>query len=346
MNMKPCELKKNLPLNQIQEKFIADSRLTIQNILKGVDPRILLIVGPCSIHHLKSSFDYAKRLKVLSDEVSSHFFVVMRTYFEKPRTASGWKGYLYDPKLDESYDIVAGLKNSRKLLIDLSNLKIPAAMEFLEPSTPSYLSDLISWGCIGARTSESQTHRQMASNLDMPVSFKNSTSGSIDVAINGILSAAISHTYIGMCDNGFLSVVKTKGNPSCHLTLRGSDSKPNYDPESIGFSLKALKKANLLENLIIDCSHGNSERDFLKQPNVFQSVIHQIIEGNSNIKGIILESELFAGNQPILKDVSQMKYGVSVTDACIDFVTTETLIKWAFEKFKKNETLKTTMQHS
>ncbi len=339
----PYELTRELPLDQNQKKFITDSRVTIQNILRGDDPRILLIVGPCSIHNLKSASEYAKCLKALSDEVSSNFFIVMRTYFEKPRTACGWKGYLYDPKMDESYDIENGLKNARKFLIELSDLKLPAAMEFLEPTTPNYISDLISWGCIGARTSESQTHRQIASSLDIPISFKNSTSGNVDVAINGILSAAISHTYIGVDKNGSSCIIKTKGNENCHLTLRGSELKPNYDPESILLSLKALKKANLLEQLLIDCSHGNSRRDPLKQAVVFQSVVHQIIEGNQNIKGMILESELYAGNQPILKDLTKMQYGVSVTDGCIDFATTKTLITWGFEKFKKNETLKAAM---
>lgn len=333
------ELKKELPLLEKQQAFIQHTRKSINQILNGQDSRLLLIVGPCSIHNTESAVEYAEKLGNLSMEVSDTFLIVMRTYFEKPRTTSGWKGLLYDPGLDGSYDIEKGLYKCRKLLIDLNNLHIPTATEFLDPSAPSYFSDLISWGCIGARTAESQTHRQLASNLELPISFKNNTSGNVEIAINGILSAAISHTCIGVNEEGRTSIIKTKGNPSCHLTLRGSDLKPNYDPESICLSLELLEKAKLPKRLIVDCSHGNSGRDPLQQCNVFQSVIHQIIEGNRNIKGLILESDINSGNQVIPADLSTLQYGVSLTDACLDFKTTETLIRWAFERLKKNESL-------
>jgi 3-deoxy-7-phosphoheptulonate synthase len=339
-------LKTTCVLTPNGHAFIENTRKSITHILNGDDKRLLLIVGPCSIHSMQSSLEYAKNLKQLSDEVSDTFLILMRTYFEKPRTTSGWKGFLYDPDMDGSYDIEKGLTNCRKFLIELNNLEIPVATEFLDPLAANYFSDLISWGCIGARTAESQTHRQLASNLDLPISFKNNTSGNVDIAINGILTASIPHTCLSVNEEGLNSIIKTKGNPTCHLTLRGGDNKPNYDPESIDLALKLLEKAHLPKRLLVDCSHGNSARNHLEQCNVFQSVMHQIVEGNHNIKGLILESDIHSGNQTIPSDLSTLQYGVSVTDACLDFKTTATLIKWAFERLKKNETLVTKANHS
>jgi len=335
----PFELKNKLPSCDNLDKFIQNSRNQISDILNGVDPRILLIVGPCSIHNRDAAIEYAKKLYTLSSKVKDTFLILMRVYFEKPRTTSGWKGLVYDPHMDGTFDIEEGLCQSRKLLIDLNELNVPTATEFLDPSVHHYISDLISWGCIGARTAESQTHRQLASSLDLPISFKNSTSGNIEPAINGILSASLPHAFLGTNEQGLISIIKTKGNPRCHITLRGSDKKSNYDPESICNTLNSLEKANLPKRLLVDCSHGNSGRNPHQQCTVFQSIIHQIIEGNRNIKGLILESELYSGNQAIPLDLSNLIYGVSVTDPCIDFKTTETLIEWAFERLQKNETL-------
>jgi len=335
----PLELKKRLLANEDQNETILSFQNQIHRILNGHDPRILLIVGPCSIHNPDSAIEYATKLQALGVEVSDTFFIVMRTYFEKPRTINGWKGFLYDPHLNGTYDIETGLYRSRKLLLDLCSLKMATATEFLDPSTSDYISDLISWGCIGARTAESQIHRQLASKLNLPISFKNSTSGHVETAINGILVAKQAHTYLGINQAGCLSSIVTSGNSSCHLTLRGGNNKTNYDPESIFKALNRLEKANLPKRLLVDCSHGNSNRNPSNQSVVFQSIIHQIIEGNRNIKGMILESELKSGCQSIPDDLTNLQYGVSVTDACIDFKTTETLIRWAAEKLKKNETL-------
>lgn len=335
----PSELKLKIPASHETLTFIENSRTQITRILNGDDPRVLLIVGPCSIHNSQAGIEYAKKLQALSEDVSSLFFIVMRTYFEKPRTTYGWKGMIYDPHLDGSNDIEYGIIESRKLLMSLSQLKLPAATEFLDPAISLYLKDLISWGCIGARTSESQIHRQLASSLDLPLSFKNGTSGNVDIAINGILSAAQPHTYPGINEQGQMALIQTEGNSNCHITLRGSDFKSNYDPESICLTLESLEKANLPKRLLIDCSHGNSKPNYLEQCSVFQSVIHQMIEGNRNIRGMILESELSADNQQLPKGDAKPLYGVSITDPCIDFKTTETLIRWAFEKLQKNETL-------
>lgn len=337
--LSPLELKNQLPLNLCQKETILNFQNQIHQILKGEDPRILLIVGPCSIHRTDASLEYAEKMKILADDVADTCLIVMRTYFEKPRTGAGWKGFLYDPYLDGSYDIETGLYRSRKLLLDLCDLGVPAATEFLDPCTADYISDLISWGCIGARTAESQIHRQLASKFTLPISFKNSTSGDIEAAINGILVAAKPHTYLGNQENGFLSTIKTEGNSSCHLTLRGGFETTNYDPESISKALDSLQKADLPKCVLIDCSHGNSNRNPLQQAVVFQSIIHQIIEGNKSIKGMILESELNGGNQPIPEDLATLHYGISVTDPCMDFTTTANLIRWAHEQLLKEKNL-------
>jgi len=331
----PQELKKELPISQNQLAFVHQSRVDVNRILKGEDSRLLLIVGPCSIHDVKAAEEYAIKLRDLAKSVSDSFLVLMRVYFEKPRTALGWKGLLYDPHLDDSNNISTGLRWTRQLLLDLTELKIPIATEILDPAAPGYFSDLISWGCIGARTAASQTHRQIVSGLPIPIAFKNSTDGNINIAINGVLAAAHPHSYLGVDDAGRTSVIHTSGNEHCHVVLRGGDARPNYDIESIRMTLKHLELQSLPQRVLVDCSHGNSNRKHERQPIVFQSVMHQILEGNRQIRGMLIESNLHEGNQPFLTDRSQLQYAVSVTDPCIDWITTESLINWGHAKFSK-----------
>lgn len=339
----PTAIKNDLATSSKQVEFINNARNQIQRILSNEDPRLLLIVGPCSIHDIASTKEYATKLRELSEIVSKSFLVVMRTYFEKPRTTFGWKGLLHDPYLNGTNDIKTGLKWSRELLLYLADIGLPAATEFLDPITPRYFGDLISWACIGARTSESQIHRQFASGLPMPVAFKNSTSGNIDVAINGVLAARHPHSFLSTGDDGHVVVMETKGNPHAHIVLRGGEDKPNYDPQSISYAIQRHQQMHLPERLIVDCSHDNSERKHEKQVPVFQSVIGQHIQGNTAIKGVALESHLFAGKQTFLFDKSRMQYAVSLTDPCMDWRMTEELILWgkaALEKEKQPSNLK------
>lgn len=324
----PQALKAELPASPQQMEFVANSRRQIARILDGEDQRLLLIVGPCSIHDPSAALEYARKLLNLADNVSKSFFVVMRTYFEKPRTGLGWKGLLYDPHLNDSNDLSTGLRQARSLLLELAKMGMPTATEFLDPVTSRYLGDLISWACIGARTAESQIHRQFASGLAMPIAFKNSTSGNVDVAINGVLSANGPHAFFGINDAGQVSIVRTKGNPHAHIVLRGGETKPNYNEESIKLVLKQLKNANLPPRLIVDCSHDNSCRDHEEQNVVFQSVIQQYVHGNQAIRGLALESHLFAGSQRLVQDQDpgKLQYAVSLTDPCLDWTSTETLI--------------------
>jgi 3-deoxy-7-phosphoheptulonate synthase len=324
----PHSLKQELPVSAKQREFVRNSRLQVERILNGEDARLLLIVGPCSIHDITAAKEYAIKLGELSETVSKSFFVIMRTYFEKPRTALGWKGLLHDPHLDGSNDMCAGLRLARKLLFFLADIGIAAATEFLDPATPRYLEDLVSWSCIGARTSESQTHRQLASSLPMPVAFKNSTSGSIEVAVNGIMTASSPHAFLGLDDNGSVAIVQSKGNPHAHIVLRGGGNKPNYDPQSISFALDCLKRARLPERLLVDCSHDNSFRRHTQQVPVFQSVVQQYIQGNNAIKGIVLESHINPGCQMLPLDRSRLQYAVSLTDPCLDWNSTKELILW------------------
>lgn len=325
----PAELHQNLPATKLHEEWILRTRREILEILEGRSQRFLIIVGPCSIHDTQAALEYATRLRALSAEISDSFLVIMRVYFEKPRTSLGWKGFLYDPELDGSHQIAQGLKLTRQLLLDLADLQMPTAAEFLDPLTVPYVGDLISWACIGARTASSQTHRQMASGLTMPISFKNNTDGNIDVAINGVLSAATPHSFISTNQEGKLVSVHTYGNPHGHITLRGGLNKPNYDPQSIYDALEKLTQAKLPPRLIVDCSHDNSARKLELQPYVFQSVLRQFHDGNRAIRGVILESNLFAGNQQIPSSKSELQYAVSLTDPCLDWDTTEWLLRWA-----------------
>lgn len=332
----PQTIKRLFPASVQQQQFVAKKRQEIINILNGRDPRLLLIVGPCSIHDMGAAYEYAIKMRDLAKSVSKSFLVIMRTYFEKPRTAVGWKGMLYDPHLNKSNDLSAGIQQARQLLIALAEMEMATATEFLDPVTSHFIGDLISWACIGARTAESQIHRQLASGLSMPVAFKNSTSGSIETAINGILVASAPHTFFGINEEGKLSITKTTGNPHAHIALRGGEGKPNYDEHSINSSLKQLKEALLPQRIVIDCAHDNSSRLHDKQINVFQSVIQQYVNGNKAIRGLSFESHLFAGNQHLADNYTSLKYAVSLTDPCLDWSTTEELIRWG-DKILKTE---------
>lgn len=331
----PYQLLEVLPTLPIHHNFVADSRKTIQNIVSGRDPRLLLIAGPCSIHDLDSAVEYANRLKSLSQSISETFFVVMRVYFEKPRTSLGWRGFSSDPHLDGSMDIRTGHFLTRQLLLHLADLRLPVAAEFLEPTSNLYFGDLISWGCIGARTTESQLHRQMASGLPMPIGFKNNTSGNLEAAINGIAAAAQPHTFMAINHEGSLSIVKTEGNRQCHLVLRGGNEKPNYDANSIALALRSLKSSKLPMQLLVDCSHDNSFRSHERQSVVFESVINQVLEGNRYIRGLSLESHLNEGKQAFPECPSKLSYGVSLTDSCIGWEMTQQLALWGNSVLRK-----------
>ena len=330
----PVELIRQLPASGDDLDFINSTRQTIRNILDGKDPRLILITGPCSIHDPASAKEYALRLSALKEEVSEAFFLVMRVYFEKPRTTLGWKGLLYDPFLDGSNDMRKGMLWTRTLLLELAKLRVPVASEFLDPVSPYYFGDLISWACIGARTSSSQIHRQMASGLPMPVAFKNSTDGNYETAINGVLTAMAPHSFMGVNEEGNVSLLHTQGNPYGHIVLRGGEQKPNYDSESISKALMGLQNASLPKRLIIDCSHDNSNRNHARQREVFESVLHQWSEGNQAIRGMVLESHLHAGNQTLTNNLSALKYAVSLTDPCLDWEETHRIVNWGYSHIK------------
>ncbi|KKL03291.1 3-deoxy-7-phosphoheptulonate synthase [Rheinheimera mesophila] len=320
----PAVLKQALPLSGAGSDFIQKSRQEIADIVHGRDPRLLVITGPCSIHDPVSAMDYARRLKQLQLQYKDSLYIVMRVYFEKPRTTVGWKGFINDPHLDDSFDLETGLTKGRRLLLDLVEMELPAATEALDPISPQYLSDLISWAAVGARTVESQTHREMASGLSMPVGFKNGTDGNLNIALNALQSAASGHSFIGINQKGQVSLVQTAGNPDGHVILRGG-AKPNYDEDSVQAALTALRKHGLPEGLVIDCSHGNSSKDHNRQGLVAQSVIEQRLKGNKAIIGIMLESHIHAGRQDLVDGKAEL-YGVSITDACIDWATTAQLL--------------------
>ncbi|OCG19515.1 3-deoxy-7-phosphoheptulonate synthase [Gilliamella sp. wkB108] len=326
MLITPEEIKTLFPLSSELEQRIATSRQTVVNILERRDHRLLIVCGPCSIHDPEAAIEYAHKLKKLSDELQDQLFIVMRVYFEKPRTTVGWKGMINDPHMDSSFDIEYGLKKARKLLLDITKIGLPIATEALDPNTPQYIGDLISWSAIGARTTESQTHREMASGLSMPVGFKNGTDGSLDVAINAMKSASMAHRFVGINQQGQVTVLQTMGNPHGHVILRGG-KKPNYDAENVSLCEIQMKKAGLVPNLMIDCSHANSNKDYRNQPLVADSIIKQIEQGNDSIIGVMIESNLFEGNQSSEQAHENFKYGVSVTDACISWEATEALLR-------------------
>ncbi|AEY02388.1 phospho-2-dehydro-3-deoxyheptonate aldolase [Oceanimonas sp. GK1] len=321
----PAELKEKLPISQRALDFIGQARQTISNIVHRKDHRLLVICGPCSIHDIDAAKEYATRLKKLHDDYRDSLYIVMRVYFEKPRTTVGWKGFINDPHLDGSFDIELGLHKARELLCWLAELELPLATEALDPISPQYLAELFSWSAIGARTTESQTHREMASGLSMPVGFKNGTDGNLGTAINAMKAAAEPHAFMGINQEGQVALLVTQGNPDGHVILRGG-KHPNYDSVNIALAEKAMTAAGLNPRLVVDCSHGNSNKDYSLQPLVTENVVHQIQEGNQSILGIMLESHLFEGNQSSEQPVADMQYGVSITDACIGWDTTAELL--------------------
>lgn len=330
----PSDLKRELPLTEQAAQMVTEGRETIRKILDREDHRLIVVVGPCSIHDPAAALDYANRLKVLADEVSDSIYIVMRVYFEKPRTTVGWKGLINDPYMNDSFKIQEGLHVGRKLLLDIAELGLPTATEALDPISPQYLQDLISWSAIGARTTESQTHREMASGLSSAVGFKNGTDGSLTVAINALQSVSSPHRFLGINSDGQVSIIHTRGNVYGHIVLRGGNGKPNYDSVSVTICEKELADNDVPTNIMIDCSHANSNKNHDLQPLVMDNVANQILEGNTSIIGLMVESNIGAGNQKIPSDLSELQYGVSVTDACIDWETTETAFRSMRKKIK------------
>ena len=322
----PEDLKTRLPVTPAIESGVQRAREAIRGILSGSDPRLLVVVGPCSIHDPKAALDYARRLAELAPRVSGQLLLVMRAYFEKPRTTIGWKGLINDPYLDDSFRIADGLEIGRRLLLEIAELGLPLSTEALDPITPQYLQDLIAWSAIGARTTESQTHREMASGLSSPVGFKNGTDGGLEVALNALQSVSHPHNFLGISSTGQVSVLQTRGNPDAHIVLRGGSRGPNFDASSVDQCETELLRAGLRANIMVDCSHANSSKDHTRQPLVARDVARQIAAGNRSLIGLMIESNLAAGNQKLSANRDDMAYGVSVTDACIDWQTTEALL--------------------
>lgn len=327
----PAEVMKQAKITKKATETVLKARENIQNILDGKDRRRIVIVGPCSIHDTKAALEYAEKLNALRKKVEDKLVVVMRAYFEKPRTTVGWKGFIYDPYLDDSYSLKEGVVLARKLLIAINDMGLPTGTEVLGPIVIQYYSDLICWSAIGARTAESQTHRELASGLSMPVGFKNGTEGNVDVAVNAILSAEAAHSFLGMDDGGKVSVVGTTGNPYGHIILRGGVSGPNYSSDEVARAANFCKKAGVKPRIIIDCSHANSEKDYRKQAGVWEKVWVQITGGSGSIMGLMLESNLNEGSQKIAGGWGEMKYGVSVTDSCIGWEETKKLLMEAYK---------------
>lgn len=328
----PAVIRESVPVTEEAAQAVQNGRDTIVKILSGEDKRLMVITGPCSIHSKEIALDYAKRLKDLQTELNDKIFIVMRVYFEKPRTIGGWKGLINDPHINNSYAIEEGLVLGREILNEVASLGLATATEFLDPIVPQYLSDLVSWAAIGARTTESQTHREMASGLSMPVGFKNSTDGSFEVALNAIQSSRLPQHFLGIDANGRSSVVSTTGNPHGHLVLRGGHDGPNYDTESIAKCIEVIEGRGIEASIVVDCSHANSSKDHNKQIPVLDDIVAQINETPGKIKGVMLESNINEGNQPITEDLADLKYGVSLTDKCLDWDrTAESLRKAAAE---------------
>jgi 3-deoxy-7-phosphoheptulonate synthase len=323
----PHELLRALPKTTAQADFITRARQGIHEIIFGDDRRLLLIVGPCSIHDIDAGREYGRRLAALAREVSDRVLIAMRVYFEKPRTTVGWKGLVMDPNLDGSHDIAEGLRLARAFLRDVLDLGLPTATEMLDPITPQYIADLVCWCAIGARTTESQTHRQMASGLSMPLGFKNSTDGNLQTAINAIRAASQPQTFLGINLDGAAAAIVTRGNSNCHIVLRGGSTGPNYGPEHIHRAEGLLEKAGLPKAILVDCSHDNSAKQPERQPEVLRAVLAQIAAGNTSIMGAMLESNLHAGSQPFPQPKAQLRYGVSITDPCIDWAATEQAVR-------------------
>ncbi|MBP2700424.1 3-deoxy-7-phosphoheptulonate synthase [Photobacterium lucens] len=327
----PAKLKQNLPVSEQALSFVEQSRQTIADIIHKRDHRLLVVCGPCSIHDVEQAKAYGQKLKQLAEELSDQLYIVMRVYFEKPRTTVGWKGLINDPHIDGSFAVEEGLHIGRQLLVDLVEEGIPLATEALDPISPQYLGDLFSWAAIGARTTESQTHREMASGLSMPVGFKNGTDGSLATAINAMQAAASGHKFMGINPEGQVALLNTQGNPDGHVILRGG-KQTNYDSVSVRECENEMVASGLSPALMVDCSHANSRKDYRRQPLVAEDVIHQIREGNQSIIGLMIESHLKEGNQSADLPRDEMKYGVSITDACISWETTEQLLRQAHKE--------------
>jgi len=331
----PSAIKAIAPMTDATNATVVTGREVITRILQREDPRLLVVVGPCSIHDTSAALEYATRLNKLRRELDDLFYIVMRVYFEKPRTTIGWKGLINDPHLDGTYDIETGFRKARMLLHEINSLGLPAATEFLDPIVPQYIADLVSWAAIGARTTESQTHREMASGLSMPVGFKNSTDGSLQIAIDAMRSAMTPHNFLGIDQDGVTSIFRTTGNPVSHVVLRGGRLRPNYDAESIREAEKALIKAGLPPILMVDCSHANSGKLHTRQEEVWQSLVQQLKAGTPSLIGVMIESHLNEGSQPIPSDLSQLRYGISVTDACLNWEVTERMLRQGHDELAK-----------
>lgn len=333
----PADLRQVFPLSEKDRAFVSRSREQIKEIIQRRDKRLIVVVGPCSIHDTEAALEYAGRLAELSRKVDDQLLLIMRVYFEKPRTTVGWKGLINDPDMNGTHLISKGLGIARGLLSRMTSLEVPVANEMLDPITPEYVADLICWGAIGARTTESQTHREMSSGLSFPVGFKNGTDGNLQIAIDAMKAAQHPHSFLGINREGRTSIIHTSGNPDVHIVLRGGSKTVNYHPEDIAYTEEQLSKNGLLPTIMVDCSHGNSNKDYQKQPEVMECVVDQLLTGNSSISGVMIESNLESGNQKIPADISQLKYGVSITDACIDWVTTEKILLSAHAKLQKRK---------
>ena len=318
----PRVLKAELPLEEPVVETVVNARETVRRILRGADARLLCLVGPCSIHDPEAALDYARRLAALKPQLEDRLFIMMRVYFDKPRTTIGWKGMINDPHMDDSCDVQSGLRIARQLLLDINRLGLAAGTEMLDPITPQYIADLISWAAIGARTTESQTHREMASGLSMPVGFKNTTDGNLQVAVNAIESSRRPHSFLGINQDGLTAIIRTSGNPDTHVVLRGGRT-PNFDASSIEECGRMLAKAAVEPRLMVDCSHAQTAKDYTKQPAILAALVDQVRAGSKAIMGVMVESNINAGNQPINGGRAALKYGVSITDPCIDWPTTE-----------------------
>ncbi len=330
--IRPSELEARIPLTAKAEASVLAGRQQLEAVLNGEDERFAVIVGPCSIHDNQGALDYAERLKPLADQLSERLLVVMRVYFEKPRTTVGWKGLIYDPNLNDTYQIEDGLHRARQLLLEVAETGLYSATEFLDPIVPQYLSDLVTWAAIGARTTESQTHRQMASGLSMPVGFKNGTDGDPQTAVDALVAASTPQAFLGIDHQGQASIVETRGNNNCHLVMRGGRSGTNFDARSISTAQEALRKSNVAPRIVVDCSHGNSNKDHTRQHIAFEDVISQRLAGNSDLLGVMLESNINPGAQKLAEDPSSLEYGVSITDSCIGWDETVQLLEWAYEE--------------
>ena len=331
----PDGFLQRLPITPEISETVFRSREEIRRIVVGEDDRMIIIAGPCSIHDESAGLEYAQRLANLADRVKERILVVMRAYFEKPRTTIGWKGLINDPHMNGTFDVEVGLRRAREFMLAVLDLGLPTATEWLDLITPQYLADIVCWGAIGARTVESQTHRQLASGLSMPIGFKNGTGGSIQIAVDALVAARTPHVFLSVDDYGRGSIVKTTGNPSGHIVLRGGKTGPNYGAEAVKGALGMLEEAGENLNVVVDCSHANSDKDHRMQPVVFRDVMRQRTGGNRHIVGAMMESHLFEGSQSLSGDPSQLRYGVSITDACIGWATTEELVTWCFEELSR-----------